>query len=129
MREVILVNLSRIKISEELLVSPGTKLVEFDSKAMKRPSADTEGLSEGRSPSWPVEPTEMRVVVPVRRSRKKISEVLLVSAATKLVELDSKAMKRPSAEIAGLKASEFPWFPMESTEISRSAQKNRTMLK
>lgn len=61
MRLVVLVSLSRTKISELLLVSPGTKLVAVDSKAMKWPSAEIAGLIEKRSPSLPNELIEMRV--------------------------------------------------------------------
>ncbi len=59
-RKVMPVTVSRTKMSLTLLVSPGTRLVAFDSKAINRPSPDAVGTTL-RSSAWPpVESIETR---------------------------------------------------------------------
>src|SRR5437762_4951613 len=105
------------------LVSPATRLVAYDSKATKRPSALIEGLPLEPLPSVPALLTLTRSVVPVHRSRTNTSCHPLVSPATRLVESEVKATKRPSALIAGPSPvsllPRFPSFPALST-LTRS---------
>src|SRR3954447_1251686 len=62
--------------------------------------------------AWaPWAPTLTRLVVPVLRSRTKTSVRRLVSSGTRLVASDSKATKRPDAEIAGPKLPGLSWGP------------------
>ena len=78
-----------------------------DSNATYRPPSLMDGPqppSEGPlvpSPSWPAAFTLTRSIVPVRRSRRKMSLARLVSPGTRFVAREAKATKRPSGLIAG----------------------------
>src|SRR5205085_986013 len=63
----------------------------------------------------PCESTLTRLVLPALRSRTKTSLTAFVSPATRLLATESKATKRPSAEIAGRKVAPLPCAPCEST--------------
>ena len=69
-------------------------------------SAEIEGLYEALCPWVPSLAMETRTVVPVWRSRTKMSRVApFASLATRLVAFEEKATYRPSAEIDGVKES------------------------
>ena len=108
-RSVLPVSRSRTNTSTTPLVSPGTRLVAPDWKATKRPSALIAGNPLVSLPSSPALETLTRSVVPACRSRTNTSKCPVVSPGTRLVAADMKAMKRPSALIAGLKLSPSPW--------------------
>src|SRR5829696_7579311 len=110
---------SRTKISGALLVSFSTRFEAIDPKATKRPSKLIEGWSLQLS-AWASELlTLTRSVAPVRRSRTKTSEVLLVSFATRSEARDWKATKRPSDLMEGNPLSRFPCLP-ELLTLTRS---------
>ena len=92
---------SRTNTSSLPLVSPGTRLLASELKATKRPSAEIAGSKLSPLPWTPPGPRLTRWVVPVWRSRTNTSSTPLVSPGTRLVASESKATKRPSAEIAG----------------------------
>lgn len=98
---------SRTKMSETPLVSPVTRFVAADSKVTKRPSALTQGTYDAPSACSPLPETLIRVVVPAWRSRRKMSQTPLVSPATRLVEVDSKAMQVVLASPAASAAPPF----------------------
>src|SRR4051794_22882151 len=94
---------TRTKVSPTLLVSPGTRLLESDANVTKRLCAEIAPASAlNLLPCSPSHDTLTRSVVPLRRSRTKISRPALlgplVSPGTRLVASDAKATKRPSAE-------------------------------
>jgi hypothetical protein len=62
-RVVVLVSLSRTKISKVLLVSPGTMLEVSEENATNRPSAEMEGWREPLFPKLPAESIETGVIV------------------------------------------------------------------
>src|SRR5689334_8246444 len=91
----------------ELFVGVLSKFDAVDWKARNLPFDDKAGEPLPPSACTPPGPTETRVVVPVWRSRRKMSEESLVSLGTRFVVLDMNATYRPSAEIdAGPKLSE-----------------------
>ncbi len=63
--------------------------------------------------------TLTRVVVPVSRSRRKTSSVMLVSPATRFDAKLSKTMKRPSAESAGPTLPQLP-CPHAESKLTRN---------
>nr|BFE73522.1 hypothetical protein GCM10020092_068230 [Actinoplanes digitatis] len=69
--------------------------------ATNLPSAEIDGLSLALLPCVPAEARLTRSVLPVCRSRTKMSEVRLVSPGTSVLDSDEKATYRPSAESAG----------------------------
>ena len=88
------------KMSLVALVSPATRLVARESKATKRPSPLMVARALKKSPWLPALSTLTLSVVPVWRSRTKMSKTPLVSPATRLVASESKAMKRTSSLMA-----------------------------
>ena len=100
-RSVVPVCRSWTNTSEVPLVSPGTRLVDLELKATKRPLALIKGLSLSEFPWFPAPSTLMRSVIPVCRSWTNTSDRPLVSPGTRLVARESKATKRPSALIDG----------------------------
>src|SRR5439155_233563 len=109
-RSVMPVCRSWTKTSAYPLVASATRLVAYDSKATKRPSALIEGLPLEPLPSVPALLTLTRSVVPVHRSRTNTSCHPLVSPGTRWVAREEKATKRPSALIAGLLRVSPPLF-------------------
>jgi hypothetical protein len=102
-------------MSGRLFVSPATRLVAWLSKATKRPSAESCGSKLSRSPRLPLVLELTSVVVPAWASRTKMSELTFVSPRTRFEARLSKAMMRPSAEIAPGPDPRFAWAPAEST--------------
>jgi hypothetical protein len=94
---------SATKMSRLLLVSPGTRLEENESKATNRPSAEMEGLNA--PPELPAESNDTKVVVLVSVSRTKMS--LIVESRALLKASDSNATNRPSAEMEGFWEKKF----------------------
>src|SRR5439155_15361353 len=100
---------------------------EFDSKVTNRPLAEIAGLELYELPSS--SPLEMltRTVstapgssktpsASVSRSRTKTSRLLFVSLqAARLVALETKVTKRPSADTTGRTLSELAWRPVRET--------------
>ena len=80
-------------------------------------------LRKPLSPSdWrPALDTLTRSVVPVTRSRTKMSERPFVSPATRLSESEANATKRPSALIAG---STLSWLPCRSALLTLTSSVN-----
>ena len=72
-RSVVWASRSRTNTSYFPLVSPVTRLVAHEQKATYRPSALIEGVSDAPSACEPPVATLTRSVVPVRRSRTKMS--------------------------------------------------------
>lgn len=89
-------NRSWRKTSPTPLLSPGTRLVDNESNATKRPSTLISGCWLRLFPCVPSLATLARSVVPVWRSRTKTSGEPLVSPGTRLQALDRKATKRAS---------------------------------
>jgi hypothetical protein len=92
---------SRTKTSRSPFVSPPTRFEAPEMKATKRPSAEIEAPKPPKSACTPAVLTLTRLVVPVWRSRMKTSDSPFVSPPTRFEATDSKATKRPSAEIEG----------------------------
>src|SRR5919107_2507025 len=92
---------SRTNTSFIPLVSRRTRFVAAEVKATYRPFAEIVGSTLPLSPCRPFAPTETRCTRPDRRSRTKTSSAPLVSPGTRLDASDTKATKRPSADIAG----------------------------
>src|SRR5439155_797933 len=119
----------RTKTSTAPFVSPPTRFEANEPKATKRPSAEIDGPPLMSFPSMPAELTLTRVVVPVSRSRTKTSETPFVSPPTRFEASETKATKRPAAEIDGSLLSLFPSTPAELTltlvmvPVSRSRTK------
>src|SRR6187397_705891 len=91
--------------------SPGTRFDALDAKATKRPVAEIDDAKLKPFDSAPDESTDTRVVRPVCRSCTKTSDVPFASPATRFDASDSKATKRPVAEIDGEKLWSFPSAP------------------
>src|SRR6185295_11147542 len=107
---------SRTKKSARPLWSFGTRFVEREKKATKRPLSEIAGNQVLPSfASSPAELTPTRVVLPRFRSRTKTSGRWFVSPGTRLEAKDKKATKRPLAEIEGKALSSFPSAPVEPT--------------
>ncbi len=107
---------SRTKKSAIPLWSFGTRFVEREKKATKRPLSEIAGNQMLPSfASAPVELTLTRVVLPRFRSRTKTSARWFVSPRTRFEAKDEKATKRPLAEIEGKALSLFPSAPAELT--------------
>ena len=94
------------------LVSFGTRLLAYDTKAIARPSKEMAGVSDSLLAWILSDDTETRLVSPVCRSCTKIFAQLtggaalhrtsaVVSCGAKLLADEAKLTKRPSAEIAG----------------------------
>ena len=66
--------------------------------------------------STPAAVSETRVVVPAPASRTKISQRPFVSAGTRLEAFDTKAVKRPSADVAAEKLPLSPCSPVDETD-------------
>src|SRR5947208_4418361 len=118
-RSVTPVSRSWTRTSSALFVSPLTRLEAKLPKATKRPSAEMDGLKEPSLPWVPSDATLTRSVTPVRRSCTKTSEPPLVSPLTRLEAKLSKATKRPSAEMDGLKERSLLWVTSDAT-LTRS---------
>ena len=91
---------SRTNTSAAPLVSPGTRLVAYESKATNRPSAEIAAPELTPLPWTPPGPTLTRWVVPVWRSRTNTSRHAVGVARHQVGGVRSKATNRPSAEIA-----------------------------
>src|SRR5919198_6515296 len=102
-RVVVPVSWSCRNTSDVPFVSRLTRLLASESKTTKRPSALIDGPAiRFRRPlsalPWrPALDTLTRSVVPVSRSRTKISDLPFVSPGTRLSDSDANATKRPSA--------------------------------
>ena len=96
-------------------MSSGCRFVAEDMKATKRPSAEIAGSVEPSLPLAPVAPLARltSVVVFVCRSRTNTStRARPSSSGWRFVAVESKATKRPSAEIARTRnESSFPLAP------------------
>jgi hypothetical protein len=114
-RSVAPVRRSWTKASGTPFVSPGTRFVAELPKTTNRPSAESAGPPLAPLGWVPTESTLIRSVVPVMRSRTKMSSTPFVSPGTRFVARLPNATNRPSAEIAGDRLSAFPWTPAEST--------------
>src|SRR6266508_4023272 len=68
---------------------------------MTLPSAEMAGEWPPNFTCWPATLTLIRKVWPVRRSRRKMSSMWLVSPGTRLLEVAAKDTYRASAEMAG----------------------------
>jgi len=73
-----------------LFVSPATRFFAVEVKATRFPSRLMAGQVLLPLPWRPEESTLSRTVVPPTRSRRKTSQVALVSAATRLVACEAK---------------------------------------
>src|SRR6185436_19592667 len=100
-------------------VSPATRFEAGLSNATKRPSAEIEGEELTEFPCAPPVATLTRSVVPLWRSRTKMSGFAFVSPTTRFVAQPVNATNRPSAEIEDSRLKEFPSAPLEST-LTRS---------
>jgi hypothetical protein len=80
-----------------------------------RPLALIDASELNRFPPFPALSTLTRVVMPVFRSRTKMSSTPLVSPGTRLEANVPNATKRPLALIDGRPLSAFPSFPALST--------------
>ncbi len=89
-------------MSAVLWRSPATRLEAKDEKATKRPLAEIAGNELSAFPWVPSELTLRSVVLPRFRSRKKTSTASFRSPWTRSEAGDSKATKRPLAEIEGM---------------------------
>jgi hypothetical protein len=88
-------------MSWSLFVSPFTRSVAELEKAITPPSASIHGAALSPSLSPPFLSTLARIVVPVCRSRTKMSWNPFPSPPTRFVAVLANATKRPSAEIVG----------------------------
>src|SRR5262249_8367545 len=103
---------SRTNTSSDVSPSAASRLDETDSKATKRPSAEIEGCEEAPSPLAPAPPARLtRLVVLVCKSRTNTSGARSPSAGSRFVARESKATKRPSAEIGAAEEALFPSAP------------------
>jgi len=92
---------SRTKTSGFPFASPGTRLLDQEVNATKRPSAEIAGDPLSPPPCTHGVPKLARVVVPAPRSRTNTSSAPFVSPVTRFVAKLSKTTKRPSAERNG----------------------------
>src|SRR5438270_261408 len=90
---------SRTKTSPAPFGSPATRLLALDRNATNRPSAEIDAAKLSPLACAPWELTLTRLVLPVLRSRTKTSPTPFVSPPTRLLAVESKVTKRPSAEI------------------------------
>ena len=90
-RVVVPATRSRTKMSCWLFVSPATRLVATLAKATTSPSLSSHGPELLPLPSTPAELTLTRCVVPLTRSRTKMSSLAFRSPATRLVAALMKA--------------------------------------
>src|SRR2546428_10658802 len=97
----------------EVLSVPATRFVAHDMNPTNRPSLLTTGESAGPFACSPDELTLSRVVRPVFRSKTNTSRTPFVSPATRLVDSDVYATKRPLALIEGLEL-----FPLDGSPFS-----------
>ncbi len=123
-RSVVPLRRSRTKMSRRPFVSPATRFEAALWNATKRPSAEIEGARAGMSPllAFPCVPsvaTLTRSVVPLWRSRTKMSSYPFVSPAMRFEAALPNATNRPSAEIEAPRLLPFPCAPAEST-LTRS---------
>ncbi len=107
-----------MKTSALPLASPGTRLAATLAKLTTVPSWLIAGSPEAPMACTPDELTLTRVVVPAWRSRRKTSEVPLVSPGTRLLADDWNATKRPSPLIAGAGSWELPALPWAPAELT-----------
>ena len=77
--------------NEQQSLSPATRLRASELNATMRPSAEIAGSSLKPLPCPPVDDTLTRSVVPVFRSRTKMSSAPFVSPATRLLAYETKA--------------------------------------
>ena len=103
---------SRTKMFDTPSLSSMLRLLASDWKATKRPSAEIDGWNELSSPPTPLVARLTNRVVPFLRSRTKMFSKLSLSLSLKLFALDSKATKRPSAEIEGNSELSSPPTPL-----------------
>ena len=89
---------SRTNTSPVPFVSPETRSLASETKAMSRPSSEIVGSVLGPFPGSPDVLREMTLVVPSCRSRTNTSRWLFVSFGARFVASDSKTTNRPSAE-------------------------------
>src|SRR5256885_1385746 len=106
---------SRTNPSPAAFPSPAARLAAPEWKATKGPSAEIGGAKLAPLACAPWELTLTRVVLPVLRSRTKTSPTPFVSPATRLLAVESKVTKRPSAEIARTMLSRLVCAPWELT--------------
>src|SRR5438552_3772355 len=106
---------SRTNTSLAPFVSPPTRLLALDRNATKRPSAEIGAAKLSPLACAPWELTLTRVVLPVLRSRTKTSPTVFVSPPTRVVAVESKVTKRPSAEVARTMLSRLVCAPWELT--------------
>src|SRR5215470_15896696 len=113
---------SRTKTSRAPLVSPGTRLVASDAKAMNRPFALMAGEKLEPLASEPSLATETRftegvqlVGMPRQVSRRNMSLVPFESPDTRLLAYDENAMKRPSAPMAAASLYAFASVKSDAT--------------
>ena len=94
-------------------VSAGSRFDAVESKATKRPSAEITGRNESSFPLAPSAPEArlISVVVPACRSRTNASPVASVSSGCRFEAFESKATKRPPAEITGTRDAPLPLAP------------------
>src|SRR4051812_28084336 len=89
------------KTSTNPSVSFATRFVASERNAITSPSAEMEGVKLEPLACVPSEATLTRRVVPVCRSRTKMSELSFASFGTRLSAHDESATYRPSAEADG----------------------------
>src|SRR5437773_6002201 len=89
---------SWMNTSNAPFVSPGTRLLAKEEKATYLPPALIDAAELDEFPCSPVDETLTRSVVPVWRSRTKMSSAPFVSSGTRLGADDTKEMKRPPME-------------------------------
>lgn len=116
-------HVSRTKTSTNVVVSFGVRFFAAESNATYRPFALITGTVLASSASEPLEATDNRVVLgeqptgaPWQVSRKKTSNVWLLSLATRFVALEPNTMKRPSALRDGAKLLPLDSVPSDATE-------------
>ena len=114
-RSVVLAVRSRTKISLCPLVSFATKLVALLLKVIYRPSSLIESKLAWLLAWVPLVATLIRSVVLAVRSRTKISREPLVSFATRLLAIDSKATYLPSSLIVLKRFKSLAWVPSVAT--------------
>lgn len=114
-RVVVAADMLRTKTSVTPLASPATRLVASDWKATKLPLPLMLGLLLGPLPWAAALSTLTLVVVTAVTSRTKTSATPLVSAATRLLAMEVKAMRLPSSLMVDQKLLSSPAVPAVET--------------
>jgi hypothetical protein len=110
-RTVVELAVLRLNTSSTPFVSPATRFVADDRKAIRSPVLLIDGERDVPFPITPAVLRESKTVVDACVSRRKTSVTALVSPVTKFVAAEEKAIRVPRLLIATSDAPPFAWTP------------------